>query len=365
MFLNNPFAGAFGLDIGDLSMKLVQLKYESRPLHRSYFKVLEQRSVLLPPGLIVNGEIQQPELVRRKLLHVLGRDGTSKPIHSTWVVANLPEPKTFLKLIVVAESAKELADDEVLYQARKHLPFEVDETYIDWQVVHADETNGTTDVLLGAVPKVTSDAYTYLLESTGLNVLALEIEGVAIARALITRGKAYTGEARAILDLGATRSSLSIFDHDSIQLSTNFSFSGGLLTTAISQALKIAYEEAEKLKIKNGLTFDSARPKYLTSLTPIFDVLIEDIKKTFAFYKERFSESNPITHITVCGGQAHLKNIAAALSAKLKITASLGDAWKNILPTPASSELRLRGLTMVSALGLAMRAAEQPLPPHL
>ena len=113
MLLRNPFAGALGLDIGDLSIKLVQLT-SSAFYERQYFKIKESRSTHLPPGLIVNGEIQQPELVRKKLLYLLGKDGGNfKAIRSSWVVANLPEPKTFLKLIDVETSDNELTSVDV------------------------------------------------------------------------------------------------------------------------------------------------------------------------------------------------------------------------------------------------------------
>jgi Tfp pilus assembly PilM family ATPase len=65
MLLRSPFSGAFGLDIGDLSIKLVQL-IPSAFYERQYFKIKELRTTSLPPGLIVNGEIQQPELIRKK-----------------------------------------------------------------------------------------------------------------------------------------------------------------------------------------------------------------------------------------------------------------------------------------------------------
>jgi len=106
MLLRSPFPGAFGLEIGDLSLKLVQLSH-SAFYERQYLKIKELRSTSLPPGLIVNGEIQQPELVRKKLLYLLGKEGGGfRPVSSAWVVANLPEPKTFLKLIDVESGDK-------------------------------------------------------------------------------------------------------------------------------------------------------------------------------------------------------------------------------------------------------------------
>ncbi len=363
MFLSNPFPGAFGLDIGDLSLKLVRLSHHHALRGSISYSVEMVRSVSLPPGLILNGEIQQPEAVRKKILLLIGKEGSQKPLGTPWVVANLPEPKTFLKLITVDTPASDLLYDDVAYHARKHVPFEIEDTYLDWQVISSNDQNkpGGTQLLIGAVPKVIADSYTYLLEAAGLNPIALEIESVAIARTMMTAGKDYTGMARAILDLGATRSSLLIFDHDSIQFSTSLNFSGELVTTAIVQALKVDYAAAEKLKFENGMAYDEKNPKYLTAVSALVDALVTDIKHALNFYREHFNDPNPVTHITLCGGSSLLKNMPTVLTQKLKIETNPGNVWKNILNRPPTEAEKVSGINFAAALGLALRAASNPL----
>src|SRR3989338_3088620 len=223
MFLHDPFLGAFGLDIGDSSIKLVRLERHSPYFSPTFYKIKDIRGIDLLPGYVADGELQQPEMVRKKLLLLLGKDGKNKPIKSRWVVANLPEPKTFLKLIEIETKPKDLTTEDVEFNARKHLPMDLGDVYLDWQIIN--NTDNTTQVLLGAVTKTISDSYTYLLESVGLNIIALEIEALSIARAMITANKSYEGEARMILDLGAVRSHLILYDKNSIQFSTKLNYS--------------------------------------------------------------------------------------------------------------------------------------------
>lgn len=362
MFFSNTFAGAFGLDIGDLSIKLLQLKRGGAFGTSQNFVVSELRMVPLSPGLIVNGEIEQPELVRKKLLQILGIEGKLyPPIKSKWAITDLPEPKTFLKLITIDAPPETLTDADVAFHAKKHLPYELEETYLDWEIVPEETSATVSHVLIGAVPKIIADSYTYLLESAGISPMSLEVEGISISRALVTRNKVYTGEARALLDMGATRSSLIIYDHNTIQFSTTLPFSGELLTTAIMQNLKIDYSAAEKLKIANGLTYDEAYPKYLKAVSPIAEQLVGNIQKTLEFYSEHFANTNPITHITMCGGLTTLKNLDKILTTKLKITAEPGHAWKNISTQETTAAQNVQGLQLATAVGLALRAIESPL----
>ncbi|MEK7131707.1 MAG: pilus assembly protein PilM [Patescibacteria group bacterium] len=361
MLLRNPFSGAFGLDIGDLSIKLVQLT-PSAFYERQYFKIKELRSTSLPPGLIVNGEIQQPELVRKKLLYVLGKDGSSfKPIHSSWVVANLPEQKTFLKLIDVESADNTLTSVDVAYQAKKHLPFELEDAYLDWQVITPTDSSTKKQVLIGAVPKITADAYTYLLESAGLNPVTLETESVAVARSMITANKDYAGQARAILDLGGTRSSLIVYDNNSVQFSATLNFSGEIVTAAIEQALKIERSQADDLKIKNGLKYDTQNHKYLTAVSGIAENLINELKTALLFYKEHFNNTNAVSRITLCGGMANWENIDNFISRQLKITAHPGHPWKNLRNKKLYDYDKNKSLPLACAIGLALKAAQNPL----
>ncbi len=364
MFLHNPFYDAFGLDIGDLSIKLVQLAPVSF-YRKQVFKIKELRTTPLPPGLIVNGEIQQPEPVRKKILHLLGKEGDGfKPIRSAWVVASLPEPKTFLKLIEVDINYEAITSVDIAYQAKKHLPYELEDTYLDWQVIAGTVKEKKTQVLISATPKIIADSYTYLLESTGLNPIVLEAEAVAIARAMITYDKDYTGQARAILDLGATRSNLTIYDNNSIQFSTTLNFSGEIVTSAIAQELKIEHARAESLKIKNGLIYDEKHPKYLAAVSGIADKLISEIKTTLNFYKEHFDNINDINRITLCGGTANMENIETFLSKELKIPTQAGHPWKNLENKKLYEFESKRSLSLASAIGLALRATQNPLLNH-
>lgn len=360
MLLRNPFSNAFGLNIGDLSIKLVQLTPMAFYKGRS-FKIKEVRSTPLPPGLIVNGEVQQPEPVRKKILHLLGKEGDGFPlIKSPWVVSNLPEPKTFLKLIDIDNNNDTLSSVDIAYQAKKHLPYEIEDTYLDWQIIKPTGNGKRTRVLIGAVPKTIADSYTYLLESTGLNPIALETEAGAIARSMITYDKDYTGQARAILDLGATRSNLIIYDNNSIQFSTSINYSGETTTLAIAQALKIEHDQAEVLKVKNGLKYDAKNPKYLPTVYAIIENLIKELKTALLFYKEHFDENNTISGITMCGGASNLENIESFIAKQLKISTVLGHPWKNLENKKLYEYEQSASLSMASAIGLALRATQNP-----
>lgn len=359
----NPFPHAFGLDIGDLSIKLVQLERNSFFSSTPKFAVKVVRDMHLPYGLIVNGEIQKPEEVRHYIDKLLkGNNKKEKPVRSPWVLASLPETQGFIKLITLNKTRDEVIADDIVMESLKHIPYtEEDKYYLDWMILpDKNAESQKTKILIGAIPKNISDMYTYLLESLGLGVVGLEIEALSIIRSMVTATKDYTGEARAILDIGATRTSFIVYDNDSVQFSTSIPFSGEVMNTSIVQNLKVSYEEAEELKKKFGLEYDQ-NPTSWAQVMKLIDQFVGNIEQSIQFYYTHFSNTNKITHITMCGGGANLKKLPEILALKLGIECAPGKPWKNV---EDEKEVVPKFLTenestsYATAIGLAIRGAD-------
>jgi len=357
---HNPFPDAFGLDIGDLSLKLVQLRNVSlRSRHPSY-RLEEARSISLPPGLIVDGIFEQPEQVRHYIKKLLDATNKQKRISSPWVVASLPETHGFIKLLTIQKSIDDIIEDDILITAKKHIPFDdKDSYYLDWEIITPTSQGDETNILISAIPRQVADTTTYLLESLGLGVVALEIEALSIARSMVTATKIYEGEARALLDIGATRSSLVVYDDQSVRFSISLPFSGELLTTAISQSLHNTHEEAEKMKHEYGLAYRKEKKLWATEMKLVKEFATQ-VRKAIHFYYSHFNEAHRITHITMCGGTSNLKYLEKILSLELKIECRPGNVWKNLASSKKILIEPQKALSYATAIGLALRAADNP-----
>lgn len=360
IMLFNPFPNAIGIDISDISIKVVQLKNISPFKKGASYELVAARSTQLPYGLITNGVLNNPETVRKYIFHLLHKSTKEeKPIRAPWVAASVPDSQGFLKLIRIDKEPGDIIEEDILIASKKHVPFEEDNYYLDWQIVpNYEKTSDYTNILIGSIPKNISDMYAYMLESLGLVVIALEIGALSAVRAMITANKEYCGEARAILDIGASRSTITIFDHDHIQFSNSIPYCGKILTTSIAQKLRVSYDEAEMKKKACGLEYTDN--KSWPIMAKITDELAEQIKKTLEFYYSHFPEANKITHITMCGGGSALKNLDKVLSLKLKIPARIGNVWKNLFSKKPINMDAIKSSSFTKAVGLALRAADNP-----
>jgi Tfp pilus assembly PilM family ATPase len=403
--LFNPLSHAFGLDIGDESFKLIQVTKRGAGKASPYF-LTAWGSVTVPNGVMDNGEITDLdgaiELLKRLLKETKGH------LRGRTAVASLPEAKTFVKVIRVRANVDDATlKTEVVKEVEENIPLPIDEIYFDWQKIpmpkpedvaalvaqetsmddedddeatppNAPETPAAPPtpadavpaptpapaappaepqqlVLIAAAPRELVDKYTALLEGAGLIPAALELEGMAVTRAIVPDAKMEKVRL-AMLDIGATRSSLIIYDENTLQISIGIPISGNQITRVVSEKLAISTEEAEKMKIECGLDVQLCEDKMWNLLLPFIDEMSERIRNALRFYRIGFETGKHIDRVYLCGGGAYFKEIDTVLSRKLGIKVRRGNALVNLNPKLPKGFAIEGGLSYTTAIGLALRA---------
>jgi Tfp pilus assembly PilM family ATPase len=135
------------------------------------------------------------------------------------VIVNLPEAKVYIESLKFAEKLS--GDDlrqKVAETAAKIMPLDFDEIYWDYAEIPAMKNSKEIQVVFIAVEKPIADAIAGLLNLANLELVAFELESVALGRVLFDPTVAKN---TAILDLGAKISNLSIFDATGALCSAN------------------------------------------------------------------------------------------------------------------------------------------------
>lgn len=334
MFLTNGSTNPIGLDISDLSLKLVQLSK-----HRDKIKIQALNKLNLAKDIVVNGEIKNKTKLIKAIKKIISNPLYGK-ISSEEVVACLPESKTFIKSIEVAKSPNALKD-VIGSEIEKHIPLELNEIYYDWQV--AEESANKYLVLIGAAPKNIVNQYTDLLAEAKLSLIALEIEPIAICRSLLkeeaarfkpitfgTKTKLGANLNYGIIDIGANHTCMIFYSGHTILFTVSMPISGEEITAKISRALNLTKEEAEKAKIICGLDENKAKGIVKDILADTLKNLVKKIKEAISFYENYFSRRGSLNRILLCGGGANIPNLEKIISQEFFIEVKLADALTNL-----------------------------------
>lgn len=336
-----------GLAIGETKIRALELSGNlSNAKVESFSQCWTPKGIFSPEGIVDSGSLAKA-LVPVFEKPMFGRFSDSN------VVVNLPESRCFVRVIHVASMSDSEIEASVPFEAESYIPIPIDQVYLDWQKIGED--NGRVALLLVASPKVFVDQLLSSLDGAGLRPLALEVESLAIARAMIPLGSKKNV---LIADMRTTRTDLVMVEKGFVQFTSTIPISGSSITGAIAKGLAVDQKRAEEIKADAGFGSTEEYPNLKTLVTPVLESFVAEIKKVIDFHDQHSPEK--VGEVLLAGGAARLKHLDEYLQSKLGSVSSaveigLGDPTINI---KASMPEKLQGvgsLTYAVALGLAMR----------
>lgn len=335
---------SFGLDISDSVLRLAVVEKT-----RHGWRLPVRAEVELPPGAITDGDILQPDVVVEATQNLYRAAGVKHPR----VAISIPERHTFVKLITPSGEGGSSIEDRISAAIVQDLPYSIEEVYWDWHNLEKKNSLNQDLYLVGAAPKATVDSYLKVMKLAGLEVERLEIESLAIARALF--GLTPPADTRVILDLGRTRSTLILVDHGVVQFTSTVRYAGRELNRFIADELHITETQAEKAKSLFGLDPRKGKGLLRRVLAPHLDVIAETVMKFEQYYAEHFVDHGPVAAVHVTGSGALLLGIREELQRALNHEVVVEPSWLyhqfHQLDSTLPGEI---GYTFTTAFGLGL-----------
>lgn len=357
-FLNSKIHG-FGVDLSDLSVKIIDLKKNN-----GNFKLAGYGRQEIPLGLIENGEIKKEEelieIIKKAVREIKG-----ERLKTDYCIVSLPETESFVRLVHLPLMKYEEVAEAIKWEIEANIPLALPEIYYDWRIIegtasHADHL----DVLIGVLPKKTVDPYLNVLKKASLKPFIFEIESLASARALVPGGCCQNPIM--LIDFGAKKTGLTIFSGQTVYFTASLPVSNSSIIAALSENLKIDPAKAQQLKIEQGLDWQNPESLAMQALAPLLKEMLEKIKDYLNYYQEHLpiapgALSNSADKIILCGGGANFKGLPEFLAAKLNLPVTVGNPWINVFNGAAKNLPALplnEAPSFATAIGLALRGAE-------
>ena len=369
---------AFGIDISDLSVKLVKLE---KAKHGFDLACYNQENI--EPGVIKNGEINNRKELGRTIKKLLN-NVTGKQLKTSYASISLPEEKSFLKVIKMPKMSSQDLQEAVYFEIENHIPLRVEDAYYDFQVVPPCSIESKVkgeeeclEVLFAAIPKITVDSYNYCLKNIGIQPIHLEVESLSLARSLIHSRKKL--DSVLLIDLGADKTNFVFYSNGFARFTCSSAVCAQTFTQAISRFLKVDLAKAKELKEQYGFQeFEncnsrkagkarkskediSEKHQVFQAIIPSITDLTGQVKKYIDFYSSHnirngLVPGGEVDKIILSGGGAYLKGIDKFFELEIGVPVEIGNPWVNVadrplLPLPLSYKYTI-------AIGLALGAAE-------
>lgn len=331
----------FGLDIGQTSLKVMQLAHSQDKTARvTGYGV----SHFYDQDAIKNGEIVDQKTIATALDDLLEK-GLAGSITARQVACTLPTAHTFSRPMKLPRMDKDHLDEAIGLEAEQYIPLPSDKLYIDYEITAADSEN--MELLVVAAPKKIVDSYMAFLDGVGLQPVALEPSMNAAAR-LFNLADPSHNQPSILVDFGSLSIDIAVLDKT---IFVNSTIQGGsdTITDMVAKKMSITAAEANALKNKSGLGYSDDLRQIVPAVKPILDNLVREIQRIVRYYDDRTGRQHKINQVITTGGGATLKGLNEYLSGELKMSVRLLDPWDKVVfgeLQPPSSPARSLYLTV-------------------
>ena len=334
----------FGLDIGTSALRAVQLKGTGTS------RALVSYGQLRASGTTtVSDSPTDRQATAQMVKELIKQTG----IGTKNVAVNIPSQRVFTTIVDMDRLSPADLAKTIRYQAESFIPTPLAESKIDWSIIgDSPKDPKKIEVLLSSAPNSFVEARLDMLESIGLNVIAIEPDSLAITRSMAATGAEGP---QMILDVGNSYADLVIVISGVPRLTRAIAYGSQSLIRAVSQNLSIDSKEASQFVFKFGLGKDKLEGKIYNAIINTVENLMGEIDKSIKFFESRYSNQR-LERIIVTGGASTLPEFPLFLANRFSINVEIGNAWRNI-STPPSKQNELMAVAnhFAVAAGLAER----------
>ncbi len=344
---SNPL---LGLDISSTSVKLLELVETG-----SGYRVESYAVEPLPPNAVVEKNIGDVEGVGEAIKRVVARSKANAKRAAVAVAGSAVITKS---IEMDAGLTDEEMENQINVEADQYIPYPLDEVAIDFELQGLSERNpDQVEVLLAACRKENVEMREAALELGGLKPVVVDIEAHAMMRAFELVKPQLGGNSEdlvvAIIDIGATMTTLSVLAEDRSIYTREQLFGGKQLTEEIQRRYSLSFEEAGLAKKQGGLPDDYEEEVLL----PFKEAVLQQVTRSLQFFFSS-SQYDDVDYIVLAGGTASIEGMADMIENKLGTPTVIANPFVSMALASGvdSNALANDAPAMMIACGLALRS---------
>jgi type IV pilus assembly protein PilM len=300
------------IDIGNHAIKILELRSTAKGIDLVHYAVAPT-----PPGGF------QVSVLAAQLKEMLQQHS----IKTKLAVASVSGEGVATRRLALTNITEDEIQEAIRRQGEELFPFPLVDAMLAFQILDGEDSSAQKkyEVLVAAATRETVLEHIAVLREAGLQPLGLMAESHALAQ--LWRS-ARLGEdekgAVAVLDLGAQKTSIHIFEGGRLRFSRYVPTAGETFTRALTGVIRVGEQDielntaqAEKVKREHGIPSVEDRGKtgegipisqLAVRIRPVLEKLETEISRSFDYYAFQF-QGETISRLFLTGGGAQLKGI--------------------------------------------------------
>jgi type IV pilus assembly protein PilM len=294
-----------GLDIGSGLIKLVVVS------HRSGEPVLTKVAFTsVVNDAIVEGEVMDPAIVADAIRGLLATSG----VKTRQVVTAVGGRDVIVKKIAMDRMKEAEAREVIRWEAEQHVPFDMDNVELDFQILDPDGEGLQMTVLLVAAKRELIETKLALLSEAGLEPAIIDVDAFALHNAFeVNYPEAMRGVV-GLVNIGNETTNINILDDGIPLLTRDIPLGTRRFREDLQRERGLSADEADRL-LQNGEPSDVLEP-FLESRG---EELAVGIERAAAFLQSASRSAGGIGRLFTTGGGSRIQRLNRVLGERLRL----------------------------------------------
>lgn len=336
-----------GLDIGSGLIKLVAVA------HRSGEPVVTKVAFTsVVSDAIVEGEVMDPALVADAIKGLFVTAGIKKPKH---VVTAVGGRDVIIKKITMDRMKEADAREVIRWEAEQHVPFDMDNVELDFQILDPEGEGLQMTVLLVAAKRELVETKLALLAEVGLDAGIIDVDAFALHNAFEVNYPDAMSGVVGLVNIGHETTNVNILEDGIPVLTRDISLGTRRFREDLQRERGLSAEEADRV-LQGGEAGQELQPL----LESRGEELAVGIERAGAFLQTASRSAGGISRLFLTGGGSRIPRLTQVLGDRLKLPVQAANPLQRIqVAEDAFSPLNLDEVAplLMLPIGLALRKA--------
>jgi len=347
-----------GVDIGTASIKVCQVKETRKGLG-----LVRLGYAPLGPQVIVDGQVMDSGAVVEALQKVFH----DAKIRQKECALSVSGQSVIIRKITVPMMTEAELEEQIQWEAEQHIPFDIKDVHVDYQVLRRRAEASQMDLLLVAAKRDQIEEYAQLARTAKLKPMVCDIDAFTVQNLFEYSRTLPQNQTIALINIGASLSSLNIIANGVSAFTREIANGGNGITEEIQKQLNVPHDQAEAYKCGGSASADDPTragmvPQQVVQvIEAVSDTIAAEIQRSLDFFMATSGEGE-IARIYVTGGSANLAALARAIERRARVSV---ETWSPVEKLTIEAKevdpmlLQTRAAQLSVALGLSLRKEKE------
>ena len=318
----------FSIDIGTNSMRLIQLFGDAK----HGWTLSKFAYVPITPQTTDTSTDISRKRFGEAIMGAVNQSG----IKTKNLAIGLPASKTFTSVVETDTIPEKELAKSFKYEIDKYVPMPMSEAKADFIILGPSPNDpAKTEILVSSVAKDYVETIMETVERAGLNIVAMEPEPLAMARALAVPGAI---DATMIVDFGEKSTDIVIVYKNQPRLVRSVPGGFHSFIQTLSTGLDVEESQARQFILKFGLAEDQIEGQVFKVLGRSLETYALELTKSVRFFQTKYLNGK-VGGIVLTGYASMIPLFSEYIEARTNIPTMNGNPWQAVRTTPEQQQI--------------------------